>query len=87
MTAFIFANLIIAVICDAVHVLGDDKAAGLTGISEDEIEGRKALCPQTRGSVDRALVNKLTALAKGIDEIVSLQNELVAAIGAVSSPR
>ena len=88
-TAFVFANLIIAVICDAVHVLSDDKAAGLIGIGEDEIERRKAPSPKSRGSVDVdcALVNKLTELAGEIDEIVSVQNQLVAAISAVSSTR
>lgn len=35
-TAFIFANLIIAVVCDAVHVLGGDDVANIIGLDGDD---------------------------------------------------
>ena len=35
-TAFVFANLIIAVVCDAVHVLGDDDVANIIGFENNE---------------------------------------------------
>jgi hypothetical protein len=78
-TAFVFVNLIIAVICDAVHVMGDRGVAGLTGCDEDEItkiRSRDPLELSPRAS-NLALWHKLREIERSIDEIVSIQNQMV----------
>ncbi|KAL3795109.1 hypothetical protein ACHAWO_009272 [Cyclotella atomus] len=78
-TAFVFVNLIIAVICDAVHVMGDRGVAGLTGCDEDEItkiRSRDPLELSPRAS-NLVLWHKLREIERSIDEIVSIQNQMV----------
>jgi hypothetical protein len=88
-TAFIFFNLIIAVVCDAVHVMGDGGVAGLTGCDEDKIAQQCSKdplqsSPRSAGPTDSSLGQKLRELERGIDEIVSLQNELTKALDRVA---
>jgi hypothetical protein len=88
-TAFVFANLIIAVVCDAVHVMGDGGVAGLTGCDKDKIAQQRSRdplqsSPRSSGPTDASLGQKLRELGRGIDEIVSLQNELTRALDRVA---
>jgi hypothetical protein len=79
-------NLIIAVICDAVHAMGDQGVAGLTGCDEDEItkiRSRDPLEISPRAS-NLALGNKLREIERNIDEIVSIQNRMVMIIDKVA---
>jgi hypothetical protein len=85
-TAFVFVNLIVAVICDAVHVMSDRGLAGLTGYDEDEItkiriRGPLELSPRAS---NLALGQKLREIERSIDEIVSIQNQMVMIIDKIA---
>ncbi|KAL7510767.1 hypothetical protein ACHAXN_009803 [Cyclotella atomus] len=85
-TAFVFVNLIVAVICDAVHVMSDRGLAGLTGYDEDEItkiriRGPLELSPRAS---NLALGQKLREIERSIDEIVSIQNQMVTIIDKIA---
>jgi hypothetical protein len=85
-TAFVFVNLIVAVICDAVHVMSDRGLAGLTGYDEDEItkiriRGPLELSPRAS---NLALGQKLREIERSIDEIVSIQNQMVMIINKIA---
>lgn len=85
-SAIVFVNLTIAVICDAVHVLGDDKVAGLTGLDEEEISRQRS---KSREALSRgpSIQEKLRRLQNAVDEVVLVQNELVRAIDIVRRSR
>ena len=69
-TAFIFANLIIAVICDAVHVLGNADVAHLLGCDEEVTGGHGT--PKSNTSK----IHKLRELNMQVDHVVTLTNYL-----------
>ena len=79
-TAFIFANLIIAVICDAVHVLGKADIADLLGY--DEIEGIEERGMADNPSLDLSpksnpsRIHKLKDMNMQVDHIVIVTNYL-----------
>lgn len=85
-SAIVFVNLTIAVICDAVHVLGDDKVAGLTGLDVDEISRQRS---KSRETISRgpSVQERLRRLQNSIDEVVLVQSELIKAIDAFARSR
>lgn len=91
-SAFIFANLIIAVICDAVRVMDDDDVADLTGYEHDQIEHHRVVLDDSlrrldssRKSSGTTTIQKLREMEKQLDQIVLMQNELREAIGLIAN--
>ncbi|KAL7510996.1 hypothetical protein ACHAXN_007915 [Cyclotella atomus] len=89
-SAFIFANLIIAVICDGVRVMEDDEVAGLTGYEEDEIYHHRVVDGSEKDS-DRpwmyprtTTMQKLREMEQQLDQIVMTQNQLRNAITIIA---
>lgn len=90
MSAFIFANLIIAVICDGVRAMEDGECAGLTGYEEDEIYrhrvvdglGRRPESPCIQSQT--TTMQKLREMEQQLDQIVIMQNQLRVAMEIIS---
>eukprot|EP00970_Alexandrium_tamarense_P013114 scaffold3253_cov180-Alexandrium_tamarense.AAC.1 len=89
-TAFVVVNLIIAVICDAVHVLGSEDKAGLYGKhvednqpkakskSNDQFEMNSsplATVMETPSTSDSREL-RLRELQQNLDEMISIQNQM-----------
>lgn len=72
-------------ICDAVHVLGDDKMAGLTGYEEDDIRDERSRDPLVSLRPNTTTSERLRELETQLDQIVCIQNELKAAIEMIAT--
>ncbi|KAL7502406.1 hypothetical protein ACHAXN_000374, partial [Cyclotella atomus] len=81
-TAFVFANLIIAVICDAVHVLGEDDVAGLIGFEEDEVTnaGRYRNSFELSRGFGSSTIDRLREMEAQLDQIVLMKDDLMMAM-------
>ena len=88
-------NLVIAVICDAVHVLGNENKAGLYGFEEEElvakrdrpfypeqIQAAQAIPPSNSSS---SAAQRLEELQKQLDEMVMVQDQMRRTIEILSS--
>lgn len=78
-TAFVVVNLIIAVICDAVHVMGNDSKAALVGYeSEDFSEGMDSNLYD--GGINHtspvSTEQRLQDLQQQLDEMVMVQDQM-----------
>lgn len=89
-SAFIFANLIIAVMCDGIRVMDDSEVAGLTGYEEDQIERHKVRLDGSHRSWNSAKrrpktnIQKLREMETQLDQIVLMQRELRVAIELIA---
>ena len=90
-TAFVVVNLIIAVICDAVHVLGSEDKAGLYG---EQVEGNQLKATKSKSndqfemnssplatvmetpSTSDSREQRLRELQQNLDEMISIQNQM-----------
>ena len=82
-TAFVVANLIIAVICDAVHVLGDHDAAGLIGYEGDDAAKERAKFRRNFELSERlnsTTINRLKEMEIQLDQILLMRSKLVVSI-------
>lgn len=90
-TCFVFVNLMIAVICDAVQVMSDHGRAGLTGSDENEMQIERSKdpinSPRQCDPTASSLRHKLDELERQFDEVVMMQNELIAALHIVAKTR
>jgi len=78
-TAFVVVNLIVAVICDAVHVLGNENKAGLHGCDSDDYRSEDMEYEDDMNhmrSPASATERRLQELQKQLDEMVSVQDQL-----------
>lgn len=79
-------NLIIAVICDAVHVLGNEKKAGLYGYdSESLISKTDKPVVQATPSSQSTAAQRLEELHHQLDEMVKAQDQMRRTIEVLSS--
>ena len=90
-TAFVVVNLIIAVICDAVHVLGSEDKAGLYG---EQVEGSQLKATKSKSndqfemnssplatvmetpSTSDSREQRFRELQQNLDEMISIQNQM-----------
>eukprot|EP00986_Skeletonema_menzelii_P016578 scaffold15059_cov146-Skeletonema_menzelii.AAC.18 len=85
-TGFVVVNLIIAVICDAVHVLGNEKKAGLYGYdSESLISKTDKPVVQATPSSQSTAAQRLEELHHQLDEMVKAQDQMRRTIEVLSS--
>jgi len=81
LTGFVVVNLIIAVICDAVHVLGNEGKAGMQGYDSDDYppEGMEAL-PNEGGALQLPTASnterRVEELQRQLDEMVYVQEKM-----------
>jgi len=96
-TGFVVVNLIIAVICDAVHVLGNENKAGLYGYDSEE----GSLLSKTKKATDKPIhppdqvqvapssqstaTQRLEELQHQLDEMVKAQDQMRRTIEVLSS--
>jgi len=96
-TGFVVVNLIIAVICDAVHVLGNENKAGLYGFDSDD----DSLLSKTKKATDKPIhppdqvqvapssqstaTQRLEELQHQLDEMVKVQDQMRRTIEVLSS--
>ena len=83
-------NLIIAVICDAVHVLGNENKAGLYGYDSDGSLVSKYTKPyppdQVQGAPSfQSPAQRLEELQKQLDEMVMVQEQMMRTIEVLTS--
>jgi hypothetical protein len=83
-TAFVFANLIIALICDIVHVLDNNDVAGLIGYEEDEVKKeREALYMRSFDMSPRLrtpTIQRLREMEVHLNQIVLIKDDLSMAV-------
>jgi hypothetical protein len=91
-TGFVVVNLIIAVICDAVHVLGNENKAGLYGLDGEESLLSKKDKPfyindqvQEAPSSQSTATQRLEELQQQLDEMVMVQDQMRRTIEVLSS--
>jgi hypothetical protein len=87
-TCFIFVNLLIAVICDAVRVMSDKGLAGLTGCDENQIKLERSrdplqMSPRECSQSTCSLRQKLHELERQVDGIILMQSELLEVLNLV----
>lgn len=79
-TAFVVVNLIVAVICDAVHVLGNENKAALHGCESDDYRSEDMEAYEDEmnhmTSPASATERRLLELQQQLDEMVSVQDQL-----------
>ena len=76
-TAFVVVNLIIAVICDAVHVMGNDSKANLVGYESDEdFSGGIESNLHDGGINSTSTEQRLQDLQQQLDEMVLMQDQM-----------
>ncbi|KAL7529774.1 hypothetical protein ACHAXR_005448 [Thalassiosira sp. AJA248-18] len=85
LTGFVVVNLIIAVICDAVHVLGNENKAGIHGYDSDsyQSEVNEAKSHESeRGMISPAntTAGRLEALEQQLNEMVFMQDQMMTTI-------
>lgn len=94
LTGFIVVNLVIAVICDAVHVLGGESKAGLYGFEEEELKKKndrpfyqnvEAIPPAPSTYSSSSAAQRLEELQKQLDEMVMVQDQMRRTIEILSS--
>ena len=94
LTGFIVVNLVIAVICDAVHVLGGETKAGLYGFEEEELKKKndrpfyqnvQAIPPAPSTYSSSSAAQRLEELQKQLDEMVMVQDQMRRTIEILSS--
>lgn len=84
-------NLIIAVICDAVHVLGNENKAGLYGYDSESLQSKTDKPdhpPDQVQAVPSSLstaTQRLEELQKQLDEMVKTQDQMRRTIEVLSS--
>lgn len=84
-------NLIIAVICDAVHVLGNENKAGLYGYDSDSLQSKTDRPDHPPDQVQAAPSSQSTAtqrleeLQQQLDEMVKTQDQMRRTIEVLSS--
>jgi len=91
-TGFVVVNLIIAVICDAVHVLGNENKAGLYGfdgeeslLSKNDKEFYMRDQVQDAPSSQSTATQRLEELQQQLDEMVMVQDQMRRTIKVLSS--
>jgi len=90
-TGFVVVNLIIAVICDAVHVLGNENKAGLYGYDSESLQSKTDKPdhpPDQVQAVPSSLstaTQRLEELQKQLDEMVKTQDQMRRTIEVLSS--
>lgn len=80
-TAFVVVNLIIAVICDAVHVMGNDSKAGLVGFESEELRSIGMESDLYDGGVNKmtnpaSTEQRLQDLQRQLEEMVLVQDQM-----------
>ena len=85
-------NLIIAVICDAVHVLGNENKAGLYGYDSDSLRSKTDIPDhppdhqvQVAPSSQSTATQRLEELQQQLDEMVKTQDQMRRTIEVLSS--
>jgi len=91
-TGFVVVNLIIAVICDAVHVLGNENKAGLYGYDSDSLRSKTDIPDhppdhqvQVAPSSQSTATQRLEELQQQLDEMVKTQDQMRRTIEVLSS--
>ncbi len=81
-------NLIIAVICDAVHVLGNENKAGLYGYDSESLKSKTDKpvgLVQVVPSSQSTAAQRLEELQQQLDEMVKTQDQMRRTIEVLSS--
>ena len=86
-SAFIFANLIIAVICDGVRALDDKDIAGLTGFDDNQVDQHQinldGSSQNVRSNANSSKIQELKEMEKQLDQIVMMNIELMNMISSI----
>eukprot|EP00571_Detonula_confervacea_P009381 CAMPEP_0172325084 /NCGR_PEP_ID=MMETSP1058-20130122/53125_1 /TAXON_ID=83371 /ORGANISM="Detonula confervacea, Strain CCMP 353" /LENGTH=548 /DNA_ID=CAMNT_0013041539 /DNA_START=39 /DNA_END=1682 /DNA_ORIENTATION=+ len=77
-TGFVIVNLMIAVICDAVHVLGNEGKARLEGYGSEDFPSRSMWGNSYEGDTNHATgaEHRLQQLQQQLDEMVMMQEQM-----------